>query len=76
MKTILVTGSGGLIGSEAVRYYQNKGFEVLGIDNNSREKFFGKNASTLPTVELLKKLPGYRHFDLDIADYSGIESLL
>jgi len=75
MKTILVTGSGGLIGSEAVRYYHNKGFEVLGIDNNSREKFFGKTASTLPTVELLRKLPGYRHFDLDIANYSAIESL-
>ena len=44
---ILVTGSGGLIGSEAVEYYCNKGCNVVGIDNNKREYFFGQSGSIL-----------------------------
>jgi len=46
MNIVLVTGSAGLIGSETVRYFVQKGFKVVGIDNNMREAFFGKNAST------------------------------
>ena len=43
---ILVTGSSGLIGSESVRYFANRGYQVVGIDNNMRQYFFGTEAST------------------------------
>jgi CDP-paratose 2-epimerase len=46
MEIILVTGSGGLIGSESVRYFCKLGYTVVGIDNDMRQVFFGKEAST------------------------------
>ena len=46
MSMILVTGSAGLIGSEAVRFFCERGFKVIGIDNNMRKVFFGEDAST------------------------------
>ena len=42
MSVVLITGSCGLVGSESVKFFISKGFEVVGIDNNSRQKFFGK----------------------------------
>jgi CDP-paratose 2-epimerase len=75
-KTILITGSAGLIGSEAVRFFSQKGFGVIGIDNDMRKAFFGKEASTLWNKGLLmKECPGYRHLDIDIRDKSGIERI-
>lgn len=46
MSIIIVTGSAGLIGSESVRFFCERGFTVVGIDNNMRQVFFGENAST------------------------------
>ena len=46
MKTIIVTGATGLIGSEATKFFLNKGYKVLGIDNNLRKYFFGKDGDT------------------------------
>ena len=46
MNIILVTGSAGLIGSESVRFFCERGFTVVGIDNNLRKIFFGEDAST------------------------------
>lgn len=75
-KKILVTGSGGLIGSESVRFFSKKGFEVFGIDNNMREYFFGKDASTKWSIaEIKKTIPGYKHFNIDIRDNKKIENL-
>ncbi len=66
-KTILVTGSAGLIGSEAARFFSNKGFKVLGIDNNSRKYFFGPQASTSwNRNKLIRETKNYSHFDVDI----------
>lgn len=66
-KTIIVTGSGGLIGSEASRYFSAKGYEVVGIDNNMRASFFGNEASTEWAVARLKnEVKNYSHKSIDI----------
>ena len=43
MSVVLITGSCGLVGSESVEFFALKGFDVIGIDNNSRLEFFGKD---------------------------------
>ena len=63
MKKVLVTGSCGLVGSEAVKYYLEKGCKVTGIDNNMRELFFGTSV-----LENQVEHPYYTHHNIDIAD--------
>lgn len=73
---ILVTGSSGLIGSEAVIYFDHAGHEVVGIDNNMRREFFGAPGDTLWNLERLKKMTRcFRHLDLDIRDRQKILDL-
>jgi CDP-paratose 2-epimerase len=73
----LVTGSGGLIGSECVRALCDDGWEVIGIDNDMRRRFFGDGASTRPTVEqLLFDLPSYRHIEIDVRNRQSIRELV
>ncbi len=75
-KNVLITGSAGLIGSEAVRFFANKGFKVYGIDNDSRKYFFGENASTSWNRNKLKKeIKDYSHYNYDIRDQKKIESI-
>jgi len=70
---VLVTGSSGLIGSEAVRYYGKQGHEVLGIDNNQRMVFFGANGDTRWNLkQLLQEGFNYKHFEVDIRDRKAI----
>ncbi len=67
MDTVIITGSAGLIGSEAVRFFSAKGMQVLGVDNDMRRVFFGAGASTQWNREALEnECSGYRHFSLDI----------
>jgi CDP-paratose 2-epimerase len=74
----VVTGSGGLIGSEAVRYFAQQGFEVVGLDNDMRAYFFGAAASTAANTErLTAELGGAFHpLGLDIRDREGVERVL
>ncbi len=73
MSLVVVTGSGGLVGSEAVRYYAPKSEVVVGIDNDMRAQFFGTGASTAWAVrDLASSFRNYRHHDLDIRDETGI----
>ena len=68
----IVTGSGGLIGSECVRLLCAEGWRVIGIDNDMRQTFFGPGGTTRPVVkELAKALRNYKHLDLDIRDRAG-----
>ena len=46
MSIVIITGSNGLVGSEAVNFFSKKGFKVIGIDNNLRKFFFGNDGST------------------------------
>jgi CDP-paratose 2-epimerase len=76
MKTILVTGSSGLIGSEAVEYFEGQGHRVIGVDNNMRRTFFGPGGDTLWNLERLKGITKrFTHADLDIRDRSAIGHL-
>jgi len=77
MTIILVTGSAGLIGSESVRFFCDKGYTVVGIDNNMRESFFGKGASTEWNRDRLLEDYGekYIHHAIDIRDREAIANL-
>jgi len=73
---ILVTGSSGLIGSEAVEYFDRQGHKVVGVDNNMRRVFFGSPGDTLWNLERLKKSTRQFHpMALDIRDGSGVMEL-
>lgn len=75
-KTILITGSGGLVGSEAARFFHDKGYHIIGIDNDKRSYFFGEHASTKWNVERLSKdLPNYTHHQIDIGDLGALEKI-
>jgi len=76
VKTAIVTGSAGLIGSEAARNLTAEGFRVVGIDNDMRGHFFGQDASTLHVrKELLSELDGYVHEDVDIRDTAKVDDI-
>src|SRR3954468_20626381 len=77
MSVVIVTGSCGLVGSEAARFYHARGFDVVGIDNDMRAYFFGDEASTRWVREkLVRDLRCYSHVDADIRDEQAIHALL
>lgn len=76
MKIALITGSGGLIGSEAVSFFSDKFDLVLGIDNNLRQYFFGQEASTKWNRDrLADRYPNYKDHAIDIRNYADLEVL-
>lgn len=76
MKIALITGAAGLIGSEATKFFSEKGFSIVGIDNNMREYFFGKEASTQwKKQELENSISDYKHYNADIRDKNAIEDI-
>ena len=75
MRVVIITGSSGLIGSESVKFFIKKGFKVLGIDNNLRKYFFGKDGDTKWQLDNLKKIKNYNHFNYDIRNYKKIENI-
>ncbi len=76
MNIALITGSSGLIGSEAAAYFADQGFHIAGIDNDMRKYFFGREASTAWNKELLQqRIKNYRHYDLDIRNQEGLERI-
>src|SRR5688500_2181332 len=77
MKTVVVTGSGGLIGAECVAHFVEAGYRVLGIENDMRGWFFGSDASTAhETKRLLETYEEFTSLELDIRDRSGVEELI
>jgi len=72
----LVTGCSGLIGSEAVSYFDEQGHAVTGIDNNMRRVFFGPAGDTRWNLARLRRSTrNFTHVDLDIRDREGLFSL-
>jgi CDP-paratose 2-epimerase len=77
MATAIITGSGGLIGSESARFFAEQGLDVIGLENDLRAHFFGSEASTRPTSErLVKEVDGFRWEQMDIRDREGVMSLM
>jgi CDP-paratose 2-epimerase len=73
----IVTGSGGLIGSESVRHFATLGFDVIGLENDMRAHFFGADASTAHVTDrLLEEVDGFRSLPLDIRDTDGVARML
>lgn len=76
MPIAIITGAAGLVGSESVRAFDALGLDIVGIDNDMRSYFFGKEASTRPVAEeLLRKYPRLNMEALDIRDQAGIDRL-
>lgn len=76
MSVVLITGSCGLIGSEAVSFFAEKGFDVVGIDNNMRKYFFGQDGSVLWNLKRLKaRHKNYWHYPADIRSASFINRI-
>ena len=75
MPTVIVTGSGGLIGSESVAHFAAAGFDVVGLENDMRARFFGDAASTAPTTERLiaDYREVFRSLPVDIRDRDSVE---
>jgi CDP-paratose 2-epimerase len=72
----IVTGSGGLIGSECVRHFSELGFDVIGIENDMRARFFGEEASTTPTSEqLAREIDCFRWEPVDIRDADRVNQI-
>ncbi|SHJ27334.1 NAD-dependent epimerase/dehydratase family protein [Wenxinia saemankumensis] len=77
MKRVIVTGSAGLIGSEAARHYDGLGWQVVGVDNNMRRTFFGGDGDTTWQRELLERdCRAYRHAAIDIRDRAAVDALV
>lgn len=75
-KKVLVTGSAGLIGSESVKFFAEKDYDIVGIDNDMRSYFFGKEASTSWNRKLLEeKYKNYKHYSLDIRNAEELEKV-
>lgn len=77
MKKVLITGSGGLIGSEAAKFFAKHGFKIYGIDNDMRKYFFGDEASTRWSQEKLKDelKDKYVHYAIDIRENEKLEEV-
>ena len=76
-KSILVTGSSGLIGSEVVCFFAAGGWRVHGIDNNMRASFFGPTGDTRwNQTRLMREWPNFTHHELDVRDRERIDELI
>ena len=76
MSIIIITGSTGLVGSEAVNFFCDKGFDVIGIDNNLRKFFFGKDGSTIWLKnKLLNRNKNFKNLNLDIRNYEKLKKI-
>ena len=77
MKRMLVTGSSGLIGSEVCGYFSTQGWQIHGVDNNSRASFFGPSGDTRWNQHRLQsELPGFIHHEIDIRDRKDVLELV
>ena len=76
MKVAIITGSGGLIGSQAVKYFSSKFDKIIGIDNDFRSYLFGESSSTKASSQALERdFSCFKQMNVDIRDYSSIQKI-
>ena len=76
MNIALISGSCGLVGSESSIYFAKKKFKIVGIDNNTRKFFFGKDGDISWIKKKLKKnLKNYTHYNVDIRNYASLKKI-
>ena len=76
MSIVLITGSNGLVGSESVNFFSDKGFEVVGVDNDLRKYFFGKNASTKwQNKILMKRNKKFKNYTADVRNFQSLNKI-
>ena len=76
MSLALITGSCGLVGSESALFFSKKGFEIIGIDNNARKLFFGKDGDVSWIKRKLKsQISKYYHYNADIRNFQSLEKI-
>lgn len=76
MKIALITGSCGLVGSESTFFLSKKGFKILGVDNNLRKSFFGKDGDISWIKKKLKtNVKNYSHLNIDIRNYNSLKKV-
>jgi len=76
MRIAVITGSAGLIGSQACDFFSERGYKIIGIDNDMRSYFFGEGSSTKDSLESLKsKINDYEHYNIDIRDYEKLNQI-
>ena len=75
MSVVIITGSCGLVGSESALYFAEKGFDVVGLDNNARKFFFGKDGDISWLRTRLKKIKNYTHYNTDIRNLSSLKKI-
>tara|TARA_Y100000590_G_C15709943_1_gene1009928 strand:+ start:68 stop:1111 length:1044 start_codon:yes stop_codon:yes gene_type:complete len=76
MSILLITGSGGLIGSESVKFFSGKFSKIIGIDNDKRAYFFGKRASVKKNIFNIKKqYKNYYHYNIDIRNFTKLKKI-
>ncbi|MFC1712108.1 NAD-dependent epimerase/dehydratase family protein [Candidatus Poribacteria bacterium] len=77
MRRVLITGSSGLIGSEAVVFFDKRGWEVHGIDNNMRRDFFGSDGDTIWNLRRLRRITQhFTHYNTDIRNRDAILEIM
>ena len=76
MSVVLITGSGGLIGAESVKFFSTKFSKIVGIDNDMRSYFFGNSASVKKNIINLKnQCKNYEHYNVDIRDFNKLQRI-
>ena len=76
MSIVVITGSGGLIGAESVKFFSKKFSKVIGIDNDMRSYFFGKSASVRKNISFIKKnYKNYHHYEIDIRNFKKLNKI-
>ena len=73
-KYCIITGSSGLVGSEAVKFFCAKNFNVIGIDNDMRLYFFGTSTVSIKE-QLVKDYDNFQSYSIDIRNKDALESI-
>jgi CDP-paratose 2-epimerase len=72
---VLITGGAGLVGSECCRFFSERNWQVISIDNYMRGKLFGEDANTRRNIKEVLKEHDIQHYEIDIRDKKIVKLL-